>query len=392
MKQIRILIFAALVLSAAASAVLSAPVLRVKIVDGIFMRLAACEDVDSFYVYNNGDGLLEWSVTCDESWVSFDPVSGSNVPGVENRTYVRVTFDRTGLADGEYRPRIRVVSNGGDKWFDPYVTVHELPLLTVIPSEILVSLDDTAGEFSVRNGGRQPLDWAMSTSTPWITIDPPLSGTQECTSNRVVSYSLNPAALPSTHERHVGRVEFASNGGNRDLDVIYLPPAQEGGFIGLYADAAATSCNLVSTPASLLQVYIFHMRHTGMTASQFAAPVPDCLNASWLGDQGMWPTQIGNSQDGLSLGYGGCLAAPTYLMLINYFVEGDVDPCCLYPVLPDPHRADGEIVGVDCSGNLVVIGGGTAVVNANAGCSCSDGGDPVLVEETTWGRIKMMYR
>jgi hypothetical protein len=392
MKQTRIVIFAAVVLSMTVSAALSAPGLRVRVADGIFMRLAACEDVDSFYVYNNGDGLLEWTVTCDESWVSFDPVSGSNVAGVENRTYVRVTFDRTGLADGEYRPGVRVSSNGGDASFDPYVTVHEMPLLTVIPSEILVSLDDTAGEFSVRNGGRQPLDWSMSTSTPWITIDPPLSGTQVCTTNRAVGYSVNPAALPSTHERHIGRIEFASNGGNRDLDVIYLPPAQTGGFIGLYADAAATSCNLVPLAGTLYQVHVIHMRHTGMAGSHFAAPAPDCMNAVHLGDQGMWPTQIGNSQDGLSLGYGGCLTAPTYLMVINYFVEGDVDPCCLYPVLPDPHRADGEIVGVDCSPNLVVIGGGTAVVNANSGCMCGDGGDPVLVEETTWGRIKMMYR
>lgn len=390
MKQIRIVTFAAVVLSLAVSAALSAPALRVGIVDGIFMRLAACEDVDSFYVYNNGDGLLEWSVTCDEGWVSFDPVTGSNIAGAENRTYVRVTFDRTGLPDGEHRPRIRVLSNGGDGWFDPYVTVHELPLLNVVPLEILVSLDDTGGEFSVRNDGRQPLDWSMSTSTPWITIDPPLSGTQVCTINRAVAYSLDPAALPSTHERHIGRIEFVSNGGNRDLQVIYLPPAQEGGFIGLYADAAATSCNLV--PGGFLQVHVIHMRHTGMTASQFAAPAPGCMNAVYLGDQGMWPTQIGNSQDGVSLGYGACLTAPTYLMVINYSVEGDVDPCCLYPVLPDPHAPSGEIVGVDCSNNLTGIGGGTAVVNANPGCSCSDGGDPVPVVETTWGRIKTMYR
>jgi hypothetical protein len=161
-----------------------------------------------------------------------------------------------------------------------------------------------------------------------------------------------------------------------------------GDTIGLYADTQGTNCNFVDNQPRLLQVHVVHISPGGATASEFSAPMPACMTgATYLSDT-VW-FAVGNSQVGISVGYGSCVTGSIYLMAINYFVRGTSEICCVYPVLPNPYAVPGGAVLVqDCDFNSVSGVGLAATVNGNSSCPC---GGPVPVEETTWGRVKTLY-
>jgi hypothetical protein len=61
----------------------------------------------SFIIANIGGGTLNWSVSCNQPWLSVSPSSGSG-----NAT-VMVSADRNGLNSGNYEASITISSNGG---------------------------------------------------------------------------------------------------------------------------------------------------------------------------------------------------------------------------------------------------------------------------------------
>jgi hypothetical protein len=71
-------------------------------------------DVQSVSISNSGEATLNWSVdtsgACElPGWASFDPASGSVDEG--DTDTLEVTFDATGLADGEYDATLCIASN-----------------------------------------------------------------------------------------------------------------------------------------------------------------------------------------------------------------------------------------------------------------------------------------
>ena len=161
----------------------------------------------------------------------------------------------------------------------------------------------------------------------------------------------------------------------------------QGGSIGVFSDTGGASCNLTDAAAGLLSFYVVHVLTPGATAAQFMAPMPACMvGASYLSDTGIFPVTIGNSQGGVAIGYGACLAAPIHVLTINYFGGGTTTPCCYYGVFPDPNVASGEIEVVDCAENLLFATGGVGIINPDGTCQCD-----VPVQDTTWGQIKSMF-
>jgi len=63
----------------------------------------------TFDISNAGSGVLSWSVSENESWIT----SVSPTGGTENGT-VTVTVDRVGLSPGDYSGKVTVSSNGGN--------------------------------------------------------------------------------------------------------------------------------------------------------------------------------------------------------------------------------------------------------------------------------------
>jgi hypothetical protein len=159
----------------------------------------------------------------------------------------------------------------------------------------------------------------------------------------------------------------------------------QAGSIGVFSDAGGASCNFTDA-GSLVQVYYYHL-NASATASQWKL---DLGGLMWthLGDTMNYPTVIGTSVTGISIGYGACIAAPNALGVSNFFGSAAA-PCSMIKIIPDPASLSGEIEAVDCSVPAVKVfpTGGAGIVNADGSCQCN-----VPVEETTWGQMKALYQ
>ncbi len=163
----------------------------------------------------------------------------------------------------------------------------------------------------------------------------------------------------------------------------------QAGSIGICADQRGTVCNLSDVPG-LTQYYVVHMNTQAATACQYSAPKPACFTGIYLSDTNPFPVTIGNSQIGVSIGYGVCKSSPIYVQAISYFTYGTTPPCCFYWVRPDPTASPPGIYVVDCAqpyGNLLVATGGAGLINRGPTCCC--GCSPT--EDSTWGQVKALY-
>lgn len=381
-------ILAFVVATAAVSPVRADPRIEVY---GLPFRLAACDDTDTFLIYNGGDGVLDWSITCDDSWFWVEPSSGSNDPGQENGTTVTIHVDRTGLTNGTYTSYLRITSNDRDINWRVDMAVQDTPKLRNYATYLTFSIQHPDESFYFFNDGVATMSWSVSSTVPWIDLAPPTSGTLGCTERTDISLTLDPGSLPSQNQQHAGEILVSTNGGDAVISVVYLPPAPGPGMIRAYEDQYGTDCDFEYEGAALVPVYFIHTETDGATASQWAAPMPACwTNAIYTGEIQPMPVDYGNTQTGISLSYGGCLYHSILLVTVNYFVFGPPDQnCCLYPVIPDPDAPTGQIEIVDCSFVKHAGRGGIAVVNADASCSCQQ---IVSVKETTWGQVKALYR
>ena len=159
--------------------------------------------------------------------------------------------------------------------------------------------------------------------------------------------------------------------------------------IGLYADSQGVQCNLVDTAGAVLPIYVVHVSSAGSAGCQFSAPKPACMvGAIWLTDVVPF-FELGNTQVGVTFGYGTCKTGPIHVTTMIFFGYGTSEPCCQYPVLPDPYAPQNEVLVVECDNEVVAAGGLVGIVNGNASCPC---GYPVAVEETTWGNVKALYQ
>lgn len=170
------------------------------------------------------------------------------------------------------------------------------------------------------------------------------------------------------------------------LSVATLAFAQVPGSIGVFADAGGTNCNILDG-GSLVMVYMVHVLTDGATAVQFRL---DVSATGWmhLGDNITFPTKIGTSITGLSVGYGGCYVGPITIGYVNFFGT-NAAPCTRIGIIADPTAPTGEIEGVDCNlpqGKFFPTGG-VALVNPDGSCECN-----VPVNESSWGGIKALYQ
>ena len=166
----------------------------------------------------------------------------------------------------------------------------------------------------------------------------------------------------------------------------------QAGVLGTYADELGEQCNVVDDAAGLLTIYVVHTMTQGAFATAYTAVAPlSCMTAAtYLSDTAPFPVTIGNSQTGVSIGYGACLAGPISTLGINFFAAGLTQTCCDYSItaFDDPETDPNFIQVVDCGENLIEGSGRINTVNGNPQeCDCA----AVPVEETSWGQIKAMF-
>ena len=187
--------------------------------------------------------------------------------------------------------------------------------------------------------------------------------------------------------------------------------AQGVGEIKLYSDIHGTSCNITGNPTVFTTVYVFHVFHTGVTASQFMIE-DNGTNFLYLAQSPQnGTTPIGEANAGASYAYeGGCVT--TYFNFLNVFYNGlgTAGLCSSLEVVPDPNALSGTIEATDCSLPFPLrctADGSILTVNCPDEFRCGDflhrveptpGGDapldciPVPVEPTTWGAVKALYK
>jgi len=142
----------------------------------------------------------------------------------------------------------------------------------------------------------------------------------------------------------------------------------QAGAIYLSTSPNGSTCGIQDTQG-LVTVYVIARPYSGgITAAQFSAPLPPCVvGATWLCDIAVFPVTLGNSQQGVSIGFGSCKTSSDFPVLtIMYFMQGLTEVCCPYPILPDPYAETGQVQFVDCDFNLATGHGYSSYVSKTA--------------------------
>ncbi len=159
----------------------------------------------------------------------------------------------------------------------------------------------------------------------------------------------------------------------------------QAGNVVIYSDPGYTSCDTQGT--GTLFWYLRHEGHNGATAVNFK--IDGHGNFIRLADSWNFPVVVGQSDVGVGIAYGACLAAPTALGSTIWNGLGTAAPCSTVDVVGDPGSPTGNIEGVDCTFNNKTFPGGSFLTVASDGsCQC---GIVVPVQETNWGQIKALY-
>ncbi len=149
-------------------------------------------------------------------------------------------------------------------------------------------------------------------------------------------------------------------------------PATHRLAIGLYSDAAGTSCSLADQGAGMRDVYVVLNGPTQYTGVRFAATKPACFNATWMYDSTPYVT-VGNSQVDVSIGFGLCLDAPLAVMKITYMSAGNTQGCCEYKL--DSPVIIGKMLVTDCSFQEIVPRSEPVLgISSNDACPVCDTG------------------
>lgn len=173
------------------------------------------------------------------------------------------------------------------------------------------------------------------------------------------------------------------------------------GSIGVFADRNGASCAILNNGTSGDDVWIVHTGSSGTTGSAWIATIPSCAGFVHLVDLPQFTVAIGNSQIGVSVGYGDCLVTGS-IAVTQLFVTRVTSAvgCCLFTVGPHPDLIDpGTGVAYttpienDCGSETgpvldVPAAAGTGIVSANTAlCPCN-----VDTHESTWGGVKELFR
>ncbi len=164
-----------------------------------------------------------------------------------------------------------------------------------------------------------------------------------------------------------------------------------GGTIAIFADPLGQNCYPQELAPGLFQIYVVHLNHPGMTASEFKVVADEDFTGVYLGEYPSDPNwvAVGYAFAGVGIAYGGCRPSPTHLLTMSFYSTGTSKKCCQFSVVAYP--ATGGINAVNCDFELVPAEGGTSVVNPDGTCQCNIPGVTTPVHPSTWGRVKTLY-
>lgn len=178
------------------------------------------DTVEELDVENAGTGTVNWTLTENIAWLDTSITNGSTS---STPTTVVVSVDRTGLAPGTHTDNIEFTSDGGDVTVTVSITVPgPTPLLGVNPASLDFKTNKTSLEFTIRNTGTGTLNWTLTESLPWLSIDVAAGSTT--TETEVITVTVDRTGL--SPDNYSGVIAANSNGGtaNINISMVVAPP------------------------------------------------------------------------------------------------------------------------------------------------------------------------
>jgi hypothetical protein len=168
------------------------------------------------------------------------------------------------------------------------------------------------------------------------------------------------------------------------------PARAQGGAILLTSDDVSFDCDFTETVSAVNSIWVIHTLKSTAYGAQFKVdeqwtPLGTAIRLGvYYGDF----LYLGDIYQGIAISYEACKALPRTLARLDFFVFSPTPTCTPgLSVVADPLSSYGTAVTLDCSLEVLPAIGGSIWVNVLPECSCVVG-----TEETTWSRLKALYR
>lgn len=165
---------------------------------------------------NNGDQILNWSLTSNASWLLISSPGGS-IAG-KQKISINVNVNRLGLDAGDYSSNIIINSSGGNFTIPVKMNVALSPKLSISPTSLSFTNLNTDASFEIRNQGDGQLNWQLSATKTWISVS--LGSGNTTTEVDVINVSVNTIGL--TPGTYTGNINVTSDYGNEIIQVTLI--------------------------------------------------------------------------------------------------------------------------------------------------------------------------
>jgi hypothetical protein len=171
------------------------------------------------------------------------------------------------------------------------------------------------------------------------------------------------------------------------LAIVATPALAQAEDLGLFADNAGLSCEVIDAVAGIKRVYVVHVNSAGATGSEFLVDTSASTMSLIVSAVPAGFLSIGASDTGISIAYQECKIGTFLVLTMTFDNTGDTAACSRLRLLEDPTAVPPVRIYADCSSIPHAFPGGQAIVNPDGSCPCN-----VATETTTWGNIKALYR
>lgn len=160
------------------------------------------------------------------------------------------------------------------------------------------------------------------------------------------------------------------------------------GTIGLFADNSGTSCNIIDAGPGNFSVFVVLTNHTGTFGCDFRIESEMGVTASVTGESSPFTVLGGTAETGVTIVTApiGCIAAPAHVYTVDYFGFGDSQTCSKINVVANINSNPPGTNIINCSGIKSAASTESITFNPDGQCNCA-----VPTEETSWGRIKVLF-
>jgi hypothetical protein len=157
-------------------------------------------------------------------------------------------------------------------------------------------------------------------------------------------------------------------------------------YIGIYADAAGLDCEIADPGGSVFKT--FHIVHTTSVqpavGSAWRLEWDPGMSMVYVGDDSSPYFKVGNALDGASINYAPCATGTLKIDTVTMLSYGTSTPCSHLSL--GPHPTQGRVV-IYCNFISIPFVVGNGIVNGDQTCPCT-----LATEETTWSKVKALYR